>query len=133
MSGATAIDTNVLVRLLVGDDPAQARRALALLEAGPVWIPRTVLLETVWVLRRAYGLADERIQELIAGLLAVEGAGIEARPEVERALAWWRGGLDFADALHLAASAAATRFVTFDRTLVRRARPLATRPPVVPA
>lgn len=133
MSGATAIDTNVLVRLLAGDDPAQARRALTLLEAGPVWIPRTVLLETVWVLRRAYGLADERIQELVAGLLAVEGAGIEARPEVDQALAWWRGGLDFADALHLAASAAATRFVTFDRTLVRRARPLATQPPVVPA
>src|SRR5437763_22074 len=50
-----AVDTNVLVRLLVADDPAQAKRAMAFLEARrPVWISTVVLVETVWVLMAVY-------------------------------------------------------------------------------
>lgn len=48
-----AIDTNVLVRLLVADDPAQSSRARALLETQDVWIGPTVLLEAAWVLDAA--------------------------------------------------------------------------------
>ena len=45
-----AVDTNVLVRLLVADDRAQTRRALSYLEARrPLWISTVVLVETVWV------------------------------------------------------------------------------------
>ena len=50
-----AVDTNVLVRLLVADDPAQAKRAMAFLEARrPIWISTVVLVETVWVLMAVY-------------------------------------------------------------------------------
>jgi predicted nucleic-acid-binding protein len=130
----TAIDTNLLVRLLVADDAAQARRALAVVEAAPVWIAKAVLLETVWVLRSAYALDEARLRDLVARLFRVEGVVIEARAEVERAVAWWGEGLDFADALHLAsaATAAATRLTTFDRAFARRARKISTRPPVEP-
>lgn len=131
----TAIDTNLLVRVLVADEAAQTRRALAVVEAAPVWIARTVLLEAVWVLRGAYALDEARLRDLVARLLRVEGVVIETRAEVERAVAWWGEGLDFADALHLAsaATAAANRFVTFDRAFVRVARKIPTRPPVEPA
>jgi predicted nucleic-acid-binding protein len=50
-----AIDTNVVVRLLVRDDDEQGRRAEALFrQSGGVWIALVVLVETVWVLRSAY-------------------------------------------------------------------------------
>lgn len=51
-----ALDTNVVVRLLVDDHPQQTRRARRLLEARPVIILPTVLLESEWVLRGATGL-----------------------------------------------------------------------------
>ena len=52
-----AVDTNVLVRALVQDDPVQARRALALLSHHQVFVPVTVILELEWVLRSRYGFA----------------------------------------------------------------------------
>jgi predicted nucleic-acid-binding protein len=131
VSALATVDTNVLVRILFGDDPGQARRALALVSSRPVWIAKTVLLETVWVLRSAYSLPDQRIRELVAGLLGIDGVSVEDRGQVVRALGWWAEGLDFADALHLASSPEAERFVTFDRELVRAAKRSASPPPVV--
>jgi predicted nucleic-acid-binding protein len=49
-----ALDTNLVVRLLTRDDHAQALRARALIEAGAAFVPRTVVLETEWVLRTIY-------------------------------------------------------------------------------
>ena len=49
-----AVDTNVLVRLLTGDDPAQAARAAALFAQEHVFIPKSVLLETAWEIGRAH-------------------------------------------------------------------------------
>ena len=51
-----SVDTNVVVRLLTADDPKQFRAAEALFAAGPVWISKTVILETEWVLRDSYRL-----------------------------------------------------------------------------
>ena len=61
-----AVDTNVLVRLLVADDPAQTRRALAYLEARrPLWISAVVLVETVWVLTAVYGWSKAQILAML--------------------------------------------------------------------
>jgi len=57
-----AVDTNVVVRLLVADDTAQARRAHALFEHNTIWIATTVILETEWVLRGAYKFSADEIQ-----------------------------------------------------------------------
>ena len=51
-----AVDTNVLVRLLTGDDPAQTQRSVELFAQESILIPKTVLLETEWVLRYSYEL-----------------------------------------------------------------------------
>jgi predicted nucleic-acid-binding protein len=56
-----AVDTNVVVRLLTNDEPLQAGAARSLFASGPVWIAKTVLLETAWVLRKLYGFEDDAI------------------------------------------------------------------------
>lgn len=126
-----AVDTNVLVRIATNDDPAQARRALAVMRSDRVFVSRTVLLETAWVLRHAYGLDDAAIGGALSTLAGISTVDIDARSDVLRALAWHAAGMDIADALHLASSAASSAFVSFDRPLAKRARKLKTRPGVV--
>ncbi|HEY3352583.1 MAG TPA: type II toxin-antitoxin system VapC family toxin [Polyangia bacterium] len=126
-----AVDTNVLVRVLTNDDPTQARRAMALMRSDTMWVSRTVLLETAWVLRHAYGLEDSTIGNSFATLLAVRGVVVEERADVVRALAWHSAGMDFADALHLTASGATEAFATFDHALARTARRCGATPRVI--
>jgi predicted nucleic acid-binding protein len=57
-----AVDINVLVRFLVRDDAMQATRAAALTRADEIWVSKTVLLETEWVLRSLYGFSPESQQ-----------------------------------------------------------------------
>jgi predicted nucleic-acid-binding protein len=58
-----ALDTNLLVRLLTGDDPEQARRVADLIDASPAcFVPITVVLELEWVLRGAYRLERGAVQ-----------------------------------------------------------------------
>jgi predicted nucleic-acid-binding protein len=117
-----AVDTDVVVRLLTQDHAAQAARAAAIFRSGPIHIAKTMLLETAWVLGYAYGLDDGAIARVLRGVAGLPNVELEDAREVVDALAAMERGLDFADALHLASSGAATRFVTFDRQLVRRAR-----------
>lgn len=120
-----AVDTNVLVRFLTNDDPAQAERAARLFQSEPVFIAKTVLLETEWVLRHAYDLSRETINAAFCKLLGLPGVSVEDMPAVGKALAWHAAGLDFADALHLAAGGRGVRrFVTFDEDFVKRAKKL---------
>jgi predicted nucleic-acid-binding protein len=127
----TAADTNVLVRLVTRDDPEQAERAAELFRSGEIFVAKTVLLETEWVLRYSYGLDRQALHRTLRTLLGYPALVIEDRAAVLRALGWYGDGMDFADALHLASSAGADRFATFDRALVRRTESLATRPPAV--
>ncbi|HKY19830.1 MAG TPA: type II toxin-antitoxin system VapC family toxin [Vicinamibacterales bacterium] len=118
-----AVDTNVVVRLLADDDAAQHRRAVALFRAHTVWLSRTVLLETEWVLRSAFGFAESEIAEALVRLVHLPEVRCEDKPTVLEALAAFAAGMDFADALHLAASREADEgFASFDARLVKRAR-----------
>jgi predicted nucleic-acid-binding protein len=123
-----AIDTNVLVRFLVRDDARQARAARQLIENNAVWIPKSVLLETEWVLRHAYGFERDAIAQALSKVCGLPQITVEDSPAVVQALTWLAAGLDFADALHLASSAAAASFCTFDQKLVARARRVCTLP-----
>ena len=51
-----AVDTNVIVRLLTGDEPRQSEQARLLFDRETIFLPKTVLLEAEWVLRRLYRL-----------------------------------------------------------------------------
>jgi predicted nucleic-acid-binding protein len=126
-----AVDTNVLVRYLVEDDVAQTDRAEAVLRSGAVLVPTTVLLETAWVLRTSYHFDQAAVADGIARLLGLPGVHAEDRAIAGQALAWYGQGLDFADALHLASSARAEAFATFDRVLRRKVRVVTGSVPVV--
>jgi predicted nucleic-acid-binding protein len=125
-----AVDTNVVVRFLANDDPPQSGRAEALLRRGPILVAKTVLLEAEWVLRSGYGFAGADISVGLRKLLGLPGISTEDPSAVARALDWYDGGLDFADALHLASGAGANRFATFDRSLLRKGKSLPTAPAI---
>lgn len=118
----TGVDTNVVVRLLVRDDEAQAQRARRLFAAGAVYVPKTVLLETEWVLRYTYELEREAVADGLDRICRMIGVTVEDGAAVREAIAWHRKGLDFADALHIASSPPGTSFRSFDRELQRRAK-----------
>ncbi|HXN47353.1 MAG TPA: type II toxin-antitoxin system VapC family toxin [Bryobacteraceae bacterium] len=118
----TAVDTNVVVRLLTGDDAKQAAAARALFAAEPIWIAKTVLLETGWVLRSLYGFDTGAIRDALRGLLGLENVRVEDAAAVVAALTLTESGLDLADAMHLSSRPAGARFVSFDKAFVARAK-----------
>ena len=118
----TAVDTNVLVRLLTGDDLKQAAAARSLFAAGPIWIAKTVLLETGWVLRSLYGFEDSAVRNAFTKLLGLKNVHTEDESSVAAALALTVHGIELADAMHLSSRPPGAVFVSFDQSFVRRAR-----------
>ncbi len=116
-----AVDTNVIIGLLTRDDPAQTTAAENILAAGPVWIAKTVLLETVWVLESVYGYSEALVREALARLLGMAQVHAEDEADVVRALDLAAHGLDLADAMHLVSRPPDSKFVSFDRALLKRA------------
>ena len=116
-----AFDTNLLVRAATNDDPPQVAVVRQLLALNAVFIPRTVLLETEWVLRAGYRKTREQISRFFAELLETDNTVIENHDAVTQALDWYRLGADFADALHLAACGGAIMH-TFDQGFCKAAR-----------
>ena len=133
MSLPLALDTNVLVRLLVNDDPVQAQQAAALIDTSAAcFVPITVALELEWVLRGAYKLSRDAVIDAFEGLLAIQHLHLEQENLVRRALDWHRQGLDFADALHLARSEGCGALISFDRQLAQLAGERCLQPTVKP-
>lgn len=116
-----ALDTNMLVRALVADHPDQVAVVRQLIESDTVFISRTVLLETEWVLRARYKKTPAELLDFFLALLETDDSVIEAAQEVRNALDWYAHGADFADALHLAACGSAVMH-TFDRDFCKAAR-----------
>jgi predicted nucleic-acid-binding protein len=126
-----SVDTNVLARFYLRDDATQGRIAAAVLSAGDVFVPKTVVLELEWVLRYVADQPENKVIECLAHLIALPGVTVEDRDEIETALGHFRNGIDFADALHLAASKSCSELLTFDdRGYARRAKKLRLKPPV---
>ncbi len=117
-----AVDTNLLVRILTNDDPIQARRALKILNSDDIFIPKTVLLETEWVLRHAYEIDRSNIINGFQKLLGLPNVNVEDPDSIFQAISWYENKFDFADALHLASSRRCVSFATFDGSFVKKAR-----------
>ena len=100
-----ALDTNVLLRLLLRDDESQAGRAQALFDAnserdGALFVSDVVLAELAWVLRSRYGQAAEPIGRAVRGLLGNATLAWQSPDAAARALELYEaGGVDFADCL----------------------------------
>ncbi len=124
-----AIDTNVLLRLLVEDDATQGNQAERFIASerrlgNPVLISLLVLLETEWVLRSRYEFPKAQILDALAALLDTESFHFEDESAVVRAIHLWRQvSTGFADCLiaerHLSLGAQAT--ITFDKQAAKRA------------
>lgn len=125
-----SLDTNVVVRVVTADDPDQLALALEVMRSEGLWLCKTVLLETEWALRYSYKLSREAVLEAFRRVLGYQNLAVEDPGSVYVALDWYCGGMDFADALHLASSTGADRFVTFDRELADSAHDLEARPTV---
>ena len=116
-----AIDTNVIVRFLVRDDATQAARARAMIEEADVFVPTTVLLETEWVLRSVYEIPAPRAVSALRAFLDLPQVIAQDESAARAALDWADGGMDFADALHLASASQCSAFASFDRAMARNA------------
>ena len=122
----TAVDTNVIVRYLVADDPGQSEAARLLLERltpdTPGFICREVVIEAAWVLERSYRFPRARIAEALMDLTASDSLVVENADDVVAAAHRYRqGGVGFSDLMILAAAerVGAAPLYTFDRRLAR--------------
>jgi len=121
------LDTNVLVRYLTQDDPVQSRKATSLIEQtltgqDPGFISIVVMVETVWVLERAYGFAAGEIAAAIERTLQASILIVDSEQEVFTAMmALKEDRASFADALigALDTKAGCSATVTFDRKASR--------------
>ena len=124
-----ALDTNMLVRALVADHPDQVAIVRQLIADDTVFISRTVMLETEWMLRARYKSTPAELLNFFRALLETDDTVIEASEEVRNALDWYAHGADFADTLHLAACGSAVMH-TFDRNFCAAPRAAGIAPEV---
>jgi predicted nucleic-acid-binding protein len=117
-----AIDTNLLVRLLVRDDARQVAAAEQFIAKG-AWVSHLVLTETIWVLESVYAIAPARLADAIDMLLAHQSLSVQDGDVVAAALTHFRQHprLGFSDCLILevARKAGHTPLGTFDRGLAK--------------
>jgi predicted nucleic-acid-binding protein len=115
-----AVDTNLLVRLLVRDDAAQARAAESFVENG-AWVSHLVLAETLWVLDAVYERNAAQIATAIDLLLDHKQITLQESGTVALALQHFRArpSLSFSDCLvlEIARSAGHLPLGTFDKRL----------------
>jgi len=121
-----ALDTNVLVRYLTQDDPAQSALATGLIEQqlsaqNPGYVSGVVLAELHWVLSRLYAVDRSGFADIARGLLSAQALRFDNVQAAWNALQAFEDGFDFVDALltELGDDAGCTVTVTFDRNLAR--------------
>jgi predicted nucleic-acid-binding protein len=121
------LGTNILVRYLAQDDPVQSPQATELIERrltadNPGFISVVAMVETVWILDRAYGLADHEIAAAIERTLQADVLVVEHEQDVFAAMIALKDGYgSFADALigALGARAGCSRTLTLDQKAAR--------------
>ena len=115
------LDTNVLVRYIMQDDPKQSPKATRLIESldinSPGYIAMVSINELYWVLTSSYGLTREQVAQALEAMLRTKQLCVERADQVLRALRIFGAGkADFADCLieQSASAAGCSQTVTFD-------------------
>lgn len=115
------LDTNVLVRYIMQDDPRQSPKATRLIESldaeHPGFVTVVSVVELYWVLTSCYGLAGHDVKQALESLLRAKQIVVDRADQVLRAVRVFDDGkADFADCLieRIASSAGCTETVTFD-------------------
>ncbi len=125
-----SIDTSILLRFLLKDDPMLSPRALEIIAANDCFVTRAALTEVVYTLESYYRSSRADISRALDALLGLQRVSIEDGAVAERAVSWYKRGMDFGDAMIAASSHGAASIATFDRDFARLARKLRTAPPV---
>jgi len=86
-----------------------------------VFIPDTVILETEWVLRHAYDFPKEKITAALILVFGLPNVHVHQAETIASVIDWYKQGLDFADAFHLAGSQHTESIKTFDQHFAKRA------------
>jgi predicted nucleic-acid-binding protein len=122
------LDTNVLVRYIMQDDPRQSAKATTLMESLKVDRPGFVgvvsIVELYWVLTSCYDLTNDQVRQALDILLRTREIVVDRADEVLRALKVFETGkADFADCLieRMAASAGCEQTMTFDSGAAKHA------------
>lgn len=115
------LDTNVLVRYVMQDDPKQSQKASKLIESltseAPGFVPLVALIELVCVLTSCYDLTREQVAQALDALLRAKEIVLERAEQVSQALrTFGAGSADFANCLieRTAAAAGCGKTMTFD-------------------
>lgn len=121
-----ALDTNVLIRYIVGDHPAQSALAATLIEDEltpdrPGLIAVVAIVELSWVLRGLYGASAQTVREIVHGLLGSRQILVENAAVVERAIGVAHEDLAAALIHEVGKAAGCENTVTFDRRFARLA------------
>ena len=125
-----ALDTNILARFLLNDDPVQFKLARDLLaRPSDYTAPPSVLLELVWVLE-SYDCTREEVVQALRALMGLPNFKPKSFEAICHTVNWYEAGMDFGDALHLALSAGDDAFATFDKALGKTATQIGIVPQV---
>ena len=120
------LDTNVIVRYLVQDEPGQAAQATSLMESltetEPGFVSIVTAVELSWVLTRAYHVERDALADIVEGLLASRELVLQHAEVVREGVGGLREGADFADVViaELDRAAGCAHTVTFDRRAIQR-------------
>lgn len=122
------LDTNVLVRYIMQDDPKQSPKANRLIDSlaaeNPGFVPLVAIVELVWVLSSSYGLDRAQVAQALELLLRGKELVVDRTDIVSLALKRFKsGGADFADCLieAIARDAGCSETMTFDVGAVKAA------------
>jgi predicted nucleic-acid-binding protein len=120
------LDTNIIVRYIMGDDPVQTSKAVRIIERhteqDTAFISLASVLETVWVLQSVYKLSNQQVAQAVERMLQVETITVQNETEVSAAAhALKTGRGSFEDALigALGVTAGCESTLTFDRKAAR--------------
>lgn len=117
-----AVDTNIVARFVLGDDPAQTMLATQLLRT-PCYISDSVLLETAWLLSSRFGLDRPALAATLRDLIELPTVSVGDLEGLRWAIDRFAAGADLADMIHIHMARGADAFVSFEKQLAQRAGP----------
>ncbi len=116
-----SVDTNVLARYVMQDDPIQSPLATAFLATEPCFVPDTVLLGTAWLLSSRFGLDRHDLVATLRGIIELPNVAVSDKRMIDWALDRFSAGADFADMIHIVSARHTDGFVSFERNLTKMA------------
>ncbi len=118
-----SIDTDVLARYVMQDDPVQSPIATDFLATQSCFVSDTVLLETAWLLSSRFRIGRRDLTATLRGIVELPNVTVSNKRMIDWALDRFANGADFADMLHIVGARHTDAFVSFETELAILAGP----------